>query len=81
MRGAVCAEQLRAQSVAVVGQNTNSGCTEGFRPVVTRPSTNQLFGNTVQTTGRKRDNLVILDQDTPHKKREATRLRGTGKRN
>ena len=37
-----CAEQLRAQSLAIVDKNSKTGCPEGLRPVDTPPRTNWI---------------------------------------
>ena len=41
MKGVVCAEQLRAEFVAIVDVNIKLGCPEGLGPVVHGPSTKQ----------------------------------------
>ena len=37
-----CADQLRAQSLAIVDKNSKTGCPEGLRPVDTLPRTNWI---------------------------------------
>ena len=61
MKGVVCAEQLRAQFVAVVCINIKTGCPKALGPVVHGPSTKQ----TARRTGEKQK-LTTNANDLSH---------------